>query len=554
MLTNLFINNIVLIDKLDISLSNGFCVLTGETGAGKSILLDALGLALGERASAALIRSGERQGSVMAAFYVPDNSALLAKLDENGIASDGEIFLRRVLYHDGKTKAFINDVPVSVTYLAEIAGDLIEIHGQHDQRGLLDPKTHRLVIDEYGRTDGLLNEVESRFRRYKLLKTSLENMLENQSKAHAEEEYLKFVLKELNELAPKAELEAELAGKRNSMLNREKLIEAVNQASSHIGGNDIDAHLSRAQNILADASQHNEKFSAIAQMIERASIEISEAINELQLEASKIEESEDNLEAIEERLFALRNAARKYQTPIDELEQYQNKIAEKLDMLENKEQHLSDLKNDVEKARENYIQKAEDLSAARVTAAKKLEEALSHELKPLKMESTKLQVNIEQLPVDSWSANGIDKIAFLVRTNPGSPFAPIGKIASGGELSRFMLALKVALSDVKSVPTMIFDEVDTGIGGAVADAVGRRLEALGQKLQVFAITHQPQVAARGKSHLKVQKTQSADGTTTTVVPLSQKARQEELARMLAGDTITGEARAAAARLLQEEVA
>jgi DNA repair protein RecN (Recombination protein N) len=554
MLNSLSINNIVLIEKLDITLTDGFCVLTGETGAGKSILLDALGLALGKRASVGLLRAGQNQGSVTATFDIRKHPLLLNLLEEQGIASDGDVFMRRVIYQDGKTKSFINDTPVSVNLLSDIAEQLIEIHGQHDQRGLLSTKTHRFVIDQYGRFDGLLSETKESFQKFSSLKNELAKLQSDESKALAEEDYLKFVLKELRDLQPEIGLEDELANKRSSLVNREKLIDSINQVNSHIQDGNIEKSLRQAQNILLKSADLNSNFSAIADMLEHASIEISEAVANLHSEASSIDENNESLEAIEERLFALRNASRKHNVPTDSLLSYRDEVAAKLDLLANKDARISAIQKEVVEAKDIYFKAVTKLSDERRKAAVKLESALSAELTPLKMENTKLKVEIEDVAEDAWSAEGLNKVSFLVRTNPGSPFAPIAKIASGGELSRFMLALKVVLSDVKSVPTMIFDEVDTGIGGAVADAVGSRLSALGKKLQVFAITHQPQVAAKGNLHLKVQKTQDASGTTTNVTTLSTSQRTEELARMLAGKEITGEARAAATRLLNVETA
>jgi DNA repair protein RecN (Recombination protein N) len=547
MLTSLFINNIVLIERLEINLTNGFCVLTGETGAGKSILLDALGLALGKRASAGMIRLGQTQGSVTATFDINKNiSDILA---EQGIDSDGEVFLRRVIFADGKSKSFINDVPVSVNLLGDIAEQLIEIHGQHDQRGLLSPATHRTVIDEYGNLDKLLADVRGKFSNFNGLKLKLQQLKEDEAKAAAEEDYLKFVLKELQDLKPRSGLEEELANARSGLINRDKLVDAVNQSASSIQDGNAEKSLQAAQNILLKNVEFNHNFQAIADMLERALIEISEALSGLQSEAASIDDASGNLDEIEERLFALRAASRKYNVASDDLDGYKDEVAAKLDLLVNKDIVLDALQKDVEKARADYLQAAQKLSAERQKAAVKLEKALSGELTPLKMANTRLKVDFEDLAEENWTAEGINKIAFLVSTNPAAPFAPIAKVASGGELSRLMLALKVVLSGVKSVPTMIFDEVDTGIGGAVADAVGERLAVLAKKLQVLVITHQPQVAAKGNLHLQVSKSETKSGTTTNVRVLSENERREELARMLSGREITGEARAAAERLL-----
>lgn len=549
MLTNLYVNNVVLIDKLDIQFASGFCVLTGETGAGKSILLDALGLAMGDRGSASLIRSGEKQASVTASFDISNMPLLKNLLLEQGIYCDGEALLRRVISDDGKSKAFVNDCPVSVTFLSEFARNLIEIHGQHDQRGLFNPKTHRFLLDQYAKNEAILSEVKEAFQKYNSLQKQLNELKESSAKAASDEEYLRFVLQELVNLAPKHGLEEELSAKRNSLLNRDKLIESINSVTQIIEEGDVEGILRSTQNTILNLADVNASFDQIAQMLDRALIEVQEAISELTIQANKIDETDENLEDIEERLFSLRDVARKHKVSTDSLPEFIEDVKQKLNIIENKDEILIALEKDLEVAKNIYIQIAQKLHFARCSSAKKMEKALTDELIPLKMENTRLLVEIEKLSEEKWSADGFDKVSLLVRTNLGAQFAPIAKIASGGELSRFMLALKVVLSDVKSVPTMIFDEVDTGIGGAVADAVGKRLARLGSKLQVFAITHQPQVASKGNYHLKVEKTQKKNETNTNVRPLSDIERQEEIARMLAGDTITDEARSAAVKLL-----
>ncbi len=549
MLTNLYISNIILIDKLDIPFASGFCVLTGETGAGKSILLDALGLAMGDRGSASLIRAGEKQASVTASFDVSNMPLLKNLLQEQGINCDGEALLRRVISDDGKSKAFVNDCPVSVTFLAEFAQNLIEIHGQHDQRGLFNPKTHRFLLDQYAKNESVLSEVKEAFFKYNSLQKQLNELKESSAKAASDEEYLRFVLQELVALSPKQGLEEELSAKRNSLLNRDKLIESINNVTQTIEEGGVEVILRSTQNTLLNLADVNPNFEPISQMLDRALIEVQEAISELTIQANKIDETDENLEDIEERLFSLRDVARKHKVSTDYLPEFIEEVKQKLNIIENKDEILLSLEKDLQVAKNNYIQVAEKLNLVRVSSAKKMEKALTDELIPLKMENTRLMVEIEKLAEEKWSAEGFDKVSLLVKTNPSSPFAPIAKIASGGELSRFMLALKVVLSDIKSVPTMIFDEVDTGIGGAVADAVGKRLAKLGIQIQVFAITHQPQVASKGNYHLKVEKTQKKNETNTNVRPLSDIERQEEIARMLAGDIITDEARSAAVKLL-----
>ncbi|PIR37382.1 MAG: DNA repair protein RecN [Alphaproteobacteria bacterium CG11_big_fil_rev_8_21_14_0_20_39_49] len=549
MLTNLYVSNIVLIDKLDIPFDNGFCVLTGETGAGKSILLDSLGLAIGNRSSTSLIRAGEKQGSVTASFNISDNPLLKNLLAEQGIDADDEVLLRRVIFDDGKSKAFINDCPVSAGFVSTFAQQLIEIHGQHDQRGLLNPKTHRFLLDQFAKNDKELSKTKNAYQEYSTLKSKLTELKESEAKAASDEEYLKFVLHELEALSPRKGLEEELTLKRNVLLNRDKSIEAINRSVVSLEEGGVENILRSVQNTLISSVDINPKFDEISQVIDRAIIEVTEAIHLLNNEASKIDDSVENPEEIEERLFALKDAARKHNVSSDNLEEYIEQVKVKLDSIANKDEIISNLEKEVAAAKIKYVEAATELNKSRIIAAKKIEKALMEELAPLKMENTKLKVEIEQKTEERWGAEGFDKINFLVKTNPGAPFASISKIASGGELSRFVLALKVVLSDVKSVPTMIFDEVDTGIGGAVADAVGKRLAKLGNKLQVFAITHQPQVASKGNYHLKVEKIQTKNRTNTNVRPLNDNERREEIARMLAGDEITTEARSAAEKLI-----
>ena len=551
MLKNLFIRNIILIDKVDITFSDGFCVLTGETGAGKSILLGALGLALGKRVAGNVIRAGQSQASVTAVFDASKAKSVNEILTDAGLDSEegDELYLRRVIYSDGKSKAFVNDSPVSISLLSKLAENLIEIHGQNDHRGLMDAKTHLNILDQYGDLGEILVKTKLAFDSYKSLYNELEELSKAKEKAKENQDYLQYVLKELEDIAPSAGEEEKLAAKRNRLINRDKLIEAINLSLDALQSGGAEKAISGAQNILSKSSDMHDDFEEVVETLNRAHIEISEAISSLQSISSSVDLDDENLEAIEERLFAMRSMAKKYNVDVDGLAGYCEQIREKLGLIENADIKLGQLEADLVEAKARYLEQAKSLTDARILAAKSLENALHKELAPLKMENTRLQVNIEAVDEDSWSAHGVDKVAFLASTNPGLPFAQLTKIASGGELSRFMLAMKVALSNVTSPPVMIFDEIDTGIGGAVADAVGKRLEKLGGKLQVMAITHQPQVAARANSHHKISKQQQEDNTFTNIVPLSIKQREEELARMLAGSKITGEARAAAAKLL-----
>ncbi len=554
MLHHLSIRNIVLIESLDIAFARGLCVLTGETGAGKSILLDALGFVLGERVAQKLLRHGATQGSVTAEFTTSGNGRLERLLEEQGIIQEECLTLRRIITPDGKTKAFANDIPISVNLLKQIGTLLLEIHGQHEQRGLLEPATHQSIIDAYMHLDALLLETSASYHAWKENQQKLEELKHAEQAAQWEEDYLRHVANELSELAPCEGEEETLAEERTQLMGREKLLTILESALNELSGtsNNITSTLFSAQKQLmrGNALTVPGQFDAAIEALERASVEVQEAVESLESIAQQMDMGNSRLEIVEERLFALRAAARKFNMPVDALPGYKAEIDAKLLLLEDQSASIVALTRQVEQSKAHYSHYAERLSAARHFAAKQLEEALHTELIPLKMAATRFTVQITPLPEQDWAAHGQDKVTFLASTNPGSPLAPLAKIASGGELSRFMLAIKVALAGVNSTPTLIFDEVDTGIGGAVADAVGKRLQLLGEHVQVLVVTHQPQVAARGNTHLKVQKTTQGDTTITSATVLSQAERKEELARMLAGEHITPEARAAANKLLE----
>lgn len=551
MLTALSIKNIVLVESLNLELSKGLCALTGETGAGKSILLGALGFVLGEKARGNLLRHGESQGSVTAVFDISSNNILKEFLKNNDIETEDDLILRRVVTEDGKNKAYINDSPSSVSMLSEVGDFLIEIHGQHDQKGLLNPASHMHILDEYGRLNEQAAEVASAYREYNNIEKRLKNLHEEKQKAAAEQDFLSHALAELKSLDPQEGEEEKLAEKRALFMNKEKLLDIINDSMNALSGNNsAEESLRNAQNLLIRNNALHEKFSVAADSIERAFIEINEASSILEEIADSMGFDEDTLDKVEEKLFALRAASRKYHRPVDQLQNYISEIEEKLNVLHNFDKSENELKAAYKKARDEYVKLAEKLSQSRKKAAISLENELHKELAPLKMENTKFHVDITASDESGWSASGFDKISFVASTNPGMPFSQLTKIASGGELSRFMLAMKVVLSEVKSVPTLIFDEVDTGIGGAVADSVGRRLAMLGKKAQVIVVTHQPQVASKASLHMKISKTTKDDKTTSSVKTLSDNERKEEIARMLSGENITEEARAAASKLME----
>lgn len=552
MLVQLAIHDIVLIEQANIPFANGLCVLSGETGAGKSILLDSLGLAIGNRAESRLVRAGKEQGVVTAEFDIAGHKKLQATLAELGIAlEDDTLIIRRILTNDGKSRCFLNDQPISVTALKIVGEMLVEIHGQHDQRGLLDPASHRDLLDAFGGLEKERKVTEATYAAWRSKANALAELQGLVAKAQAEEEYLRHMLGELEALNPQAGEESILADKRQEMMQGEKRIAAIQSALDELQGNTSVATslhaavrmLTRSTALEAGATEK------VMQTLERAAIEVDEAIAELERIAHESQFNPAELERAEERLFALRGLARKHNTAVDNLCELMESTRAKLALLENQTTSMGTLEQEVLATRAAYIATAEILSGKRKKSAATLEKAVMAELEGLKMGGTIVQVALELLAEDNWQAEGMDKIAFLASTNPGSPAAPLHKIASGGELSRFMLALKVAMRDVRSTPTVIFDEIDTGTGGAVADAIGRRLARLGEVAQVLVVTHLPQVAARGGHHLHVSKAAKNNVTRTQVVPLNQQERGEELARMLAGEAITDEARAAAHKLM-----
>lgn len=553
MLTEITIRNIVLIEQSDISFEPGLCVLTGETGAGKSILLDALGLALGARAETRLIRRGKEQASVSAVFDISANPGAQAVLEELGLEQADELIIRRTLTPDGKTKCFVNDMAVGVAALKQLGERLVEVHGQHDGRGLLDPSTHREMLDLHGELGRDCAAVEAAYITWTTSRDRLEEAQKTIEAAEREKDYLLHMQKEMSDLAPKENEESELADKRTTMMQSEKLAETLNDALNELhNGKGVAGMLNSAQRILARSALHNQ-FSAAIESLERASNEAQEAETAIEAVLRDSQYDPAQLERIEERLFTMRAVARKYNLQPEQLPGLLAEVNGKLSTLKNQEHQIGELQKAVSEAKAKYHTLAEKLSKQRQKAAKSLEKAVTDELDSLKMGATSFSVLQETLPEERWSASGIDGVQFQAATNRGTALAPLHKIASGGELSRFMLAMKVALAKVKSTPSIIFDEIDTGTGGAVADAIGKRLAKLGQTHQVLVVTHLPQVAAMGNQHLHILKEEKSGATFTKVSTLTDKGRKEELARMLAGAEVTSEARKAAEKLLQAAV-
>lgn len=548
MLQSLSIRNVVLIDRLDLDFNRGLSVLTGETGAGKSILLDSLGLVLGNRAETSLIRFGEDKLSVTAVFDLPEKSnPLWSVFEENELDVEGELIIKRTLARDGKSKIFVNDQAVSLKLLKDVGKYLVEVHGQFDNQGLLNPVNHLGVLDAYGNYPQLTALVKETYQAYKSAKQQRIKAEEDIAKAKQDEENLRHWVKELEAAGTYAGEEAELASRRSELMNAEKIIENLSYAYNVLTqGSDVQSALRHAQAALDKAASHVEgKYDEIIAALDRALIETSEAIGQIEAASENISMNTNELENIESRLFMLKGLARKHQVLVEDLPQVLAEFQERLNTIELGEEGIENLRKAEQNARLNYLKAANELSAARLKAAAQLDKSVMRELPPLKMEKAGFVTQIGKNDENAWNENGFDSVAFTVATNPNSPQGPINKIASGGELARFMLALKVNLAQSSSVSTMIFDEVDAGVGGATAQAVGERLARLAQGVQVMVVTHSPQVASRGDNHFKVEKSTVNNVTTTNVRELSSSERCEEIARMLAGEVITDEARAAA---------
>ncbi|WP_306088576.1 DNA repair protein RecN [Qipengyuania flava] len=552
MLTRLSIRNIVLIEALDLTFGRGLGVLTGETGAGKSILLDALGLVLGNRADSGLVRGGEDKASVSASFeFATLPLALAERLDDADIEiEDGEpLIVRRQLRADGKSKAFVNDQPVSVGLLREIAGFLVELHGQHDDRGLVNPRGHRALLDRFAGVDGA--KLAAAWTGWRRAEDALAEARLAVETAKADQDLLLAHLAELTALEPQAGEEARLAETRADMQKGEKLSGDLEELRHLWEGSDSPLASLRvaARRLDRIAPEHPLLAEALA-ALDRAVIEAGEAEDKLEAAAEALVHDPAALEAAETRLFELRALARKHRCEVDELPELMRDMRSRLESIEGSEAQLDALEAAAKDAGARYRKEAEALHDARLAAAARLDKAVAGELAPLKLDSARFRTAVTQLPEERWGAQGMDAVEFLIATNPGADFAPLAKIASGGELSRFILALKVALAEQGGAATVIFDEIDRGVGGAVASAIGERLARLSADGQLLAVTHSPQVAARGRTHYMIAKSSQGTVTKTGVVLLDEAGRQEEIARMLSGAEVTPEARAQADRLLE----
>ena len=553
MLSRLSIRDIVLIERLDIDFADGLAALTGETGAGKSILLDAFALALGGRGDQMLVRQGLEQGQVTAVFDVAQGHPARALLAANDISSEDELILRRVQLSDGRTRAFVNDQPVSVQVLKQLGSALVEIHGKHDERALTDGATHRRLLDAFGGLESQASEVETLWQARRDAREAADAHRAEVERAKREGDWLRHAVDELNKLAPQGGEETALAERRTSMMQAEKVAEDLRDAHEVIAGTNssVPALSGVIRRLERRAAQAPGLIEPTVKALDTALNALDETRTQLEtaLRAANFDPAE--LERIEERLFALRAAARKYNVPVDDLAELARKYNADIALIDAGEDRFKALELAAGEADAAYRKAADALSKARGKAASALDKAVNAELKPLKLDRAKFSTQLDTDPAAA-GPNGIDRVEFWVQTNPGTRPGPLMKVASGGELARFLLALKVVLADRGSAPTLVFDEIDTGVGGAVADAIGVRLAKLARGVQVLAVTHAPQVAARADHHYLITKDALEKGkrVATRVTELAAERRREEVARMLAGAEITNEARAAAERLIK----
>lgn len=559
MLTRLVIQDVVLIDRLTLSPGHGLNVFTGETGAGKSIVLDALGLALGERGEAGLIRAGAAFATVTAEFSLSERHSVWGLAEEQGLAVENPLILRRSIQRDGKSRAFVNDQPVGIALLRRFGESLLEVHGQFEARGLLNPTTHRDVLDEFAGIEPLRGRVERAFSLWKDAEALEREALAARDNARDEVVFLAASVEELDRLDPRQGEETDLAERRAAMQHRGKILESLQAAERALEGErGAVAALALAGKAVARAVDKAPHLADLLAQIDLATQESSEAARRVAKELSSVDQNPDALSLLEERLFALRAMARKHRVSVEALPDARRKLGERLALLSGEGDRLKALAVEVATAKKSWRELAETLSAKRREAALKLEKALAKEMPPLKLERAKFVVDIASLSEEQATPQGLERVTFLIAANPGAAPGPLHKVASGGELSRFMLALKVSLAAQTArtmgvAPSLVFDEVDSGIGGATASSVGERLAQLAEKTQILVVTHSPQVAARGQTHLRVSKHVGKGLALTRVETLDSAARREEIARMLAGSRVTDAARQAAESLLEEGI-
>lgn len=565
MLNFLSIQNIVLIDKAEIEFSSGLCILSGETGSGKSILLDALGLAIGFRSSLRQIGSDNNKACVTAQFDITNNDVCNNILKENDLLDEENnhfLNIRRVIQENSANKTYVNDVSIGVNLLSRIGESLVEIHGQHDQRGLLNSRFHSVILDEFSKNQNILKDLKKVYLQLKETDKKILELKNKKEQALKEKDYLEYIIKELENADVKQGEEDKLITQKDLLNGSEKITNFFSELRSNL--NQANSQLTLSQKILIKnyniidnyIPSQREFFEELSELIDQKTIALESAISNIQDMGRDMENPSQSLDEVEERLFHIRSLSRKFNTTIDELPNIIDDAQEKLKIIENEEIFTHQLEKEKSELLKEYKKIADILSQRRKESALILSQKVETELKFVKMENTKFQVEISKLNNSEdnfeYRENGYDKVQFLSSINKNG-YDDISKIASGGELSRFMLALKVALMDIKSTPTMIFDEIDAGIGGSTADAVGRRLKILSKNLQIFAVTHQPQIASKADTHFKIRKTSDKEKVKTLIEKLDLKKREIEIARMLSGEEITPEAIAAANRLINSKI-
>jgi DNA repair protein RecN (Recombination protein N) len=561
LLKSLSIRNIVLIEEAEVDFTNGLCVLTGETGSGKSIFIDALMLALGVRSSSRLLRDGTKNGSVTAVFDISGNIACQNMLRDLAIDFGDEVILRRVLNEDGKTRAFINDVIVGQGCLSALGERLVEIHGQHEQRGLLNPSFHRDMLDRYGNLEIQKQIVSDLYFDMKTIGVQLQKLTQQKEDIAREIDYLEYVLEELDSIDVKIGEEEELNSRRILLVNRDKILNILESARNMVSGsNGVAKSISNVQNYISRNRSLGENlledgqnaFDLVVEDFEKSLLEFNEGIGRIDLICGSNNFEKTSLEKVEERLSSIRSLARKYSIGDNDFSKFRDKVEKKLGDNRNKNIMVDNLSEQFRVLSVRYLEEAMKLQEQRKLAAKQLEDVLGGELAVLSMGNTRFEVEFRELPENHWNANGIDAVRFVVAVNVGTVLDDLSKVASGGELSRCMLAIEVVLAKLKLVPTVIFDEIDSGVGGVVADMVGERLKKLGENFQVFVITHLPQIASKGHSHFGISKEIIENRTYTKIEKLDHRARVLEIAKMLGGKNIREETIKIAEKLITSE--
>ncbi|MFV9875707.1 MAG: DNA repair protein RecN [Rickettsiales endosymbiont of Dermacentor nuttalli] len=550
MLISLYIKDFLLIEQAEIEFNSNLCIITGETGAGKSILLDALLFSLGYKASTKYIRNNKSQTTVISIFNIDYNQVVQSFLTENDIESDGELVLRRSINLDGKSKIFVNDTLVKNNLVKQLAAMLIEVHGQNEQSDLLNIDNHLEILDAFGELKLPADMVRKIYQDMKTKQRHLNNIINLQQNYLQEKEYLLHSIEEIKKLAPKINEESDLLAQRIALVNIDKTSDTINKVLFELTQQcNVLKVINSAAKFLSRNTVLQVECSSLISVLEENYIELSDVIKQLEHKQTQLNSLDNNLEEIEQRLFDLRSVARKHNCLPNKLQEYLGQLEQKVGEFSIRQDEIEQLEQELEQLQKRYKESAEALNISRVKVAKQLEASVMQELSFLYMEKAIFSVVITKKSEVNWDINGIDDVYFVAATNPGMPVSPIHKVASGGELSRFMLAIKIALLKVHLSPIMIFDEIDTGVGGAIADAVGNKLLLLSNNTQVIVITHQPQIASKGNLHLHVTKLHTHTSTTTSIKAIKDSERLEEIARMLSGQYVTDEAKAAADKLL-----